>query len=310
MSDFEKEIRRRIGTPLSFGDSRRRIAASFSGGRSSALMAYILYLLYGKTHEIKACFTNTGFETEETLKFVDDCDLHIFHGQLVWLEAVIHGPGKGPTAKVVTYETASRNGEPYEAAVAKHGIFCRTHPQCNSRLKTEPMQWWRKSEGWDVGTYDTAIGIRADEIDRCSSKAKENRFIYPLVEHGMRKEDVNRWCGQFDWDLKNAGDHMGNCVGCFKKSTRKLMTIAKHEPERFDRWIELEEKYGHIDNGTVQSGERRVFYRGRMSAAELVQKAQTEEFREYTDKPIQPELFDDLDVGGGCGDSCEVGADE
>jgi len=19
----------------------------------------------------------------------------------------------------------------------------------------------------------------------------------------MRKEDVNRWCGQFDWDLKN-----------------------------------------------------------------------------------------------------------
>jgi len=296
--------------PITFNDNR--IASSFSGGRSSARMAALLYELYGDTHEIKSCFINTGFEDLRTLDFVHACDEHIFDGKLVWLEAVIHGPGKGPTAKVVTYETASRNGEPYKAAVAKHGVFGPSHPQCNSRLKTEPMRWWRASEGWAPGSYDTAIGIRADEIDRCSSKAKEQRLIYPLVDAGIRKADVNLWCGQFEWDLKLPGDHYGNCVGCFKKSFRKLYTIAKESPEVFEPFAALEDKFGHVHRGKGEQEKRRVFYRNHTSARQLVADAQTAEFRPYQDaEHWQLNLFDQqLDVGGGCGESCEIGADE
>jgi hypothetical protein len=289
-----------------------RIAISFSGGRSSARMAELVYDRYGVTHEIKSCFVNTGKEREETLEFVHACDENIFDGELVWIESVTHGAGKGQTAKVVTYETAARNGEPFEAAIQKYGVFGPTHPQCNSRLKTEPMLWWRKSEGWEPCTYDTAIGIRADEVDRCSSKAKQNRLIYPLVEAGITKGDVNKWCAQFDWDLKLKSDADGNCGECWKKSLRKLMTIAKHEPERFQWWAEMEKKYGHIDNAGTGGGKQRVFYRGNLSAGEIVAKAQTETFREYRDsEQYQLGLFSqELDVGGGCGDSCEIGADE
>ena len=290
-------------------DRKPRLAISFSGGRSSARMAAMCFELYGDTHEIKSCFMNTGYEDERTLEFVDAADEHIFNGELVWLEAVIHGSGIGPTAKVVDFETASRNGEPFKAAVAKHGVFGPTHKQCNSRLKTEPMRSWRKSEGWEPNTYDTAIGIRADEADRCSATAKKQRLIYPLVEAGITKADVNRWCAQFDWDLKLPGDHFGNCVWCWKKSIRKLMTVAKENPHIFDGPGQMERKYGMINKGDSEQTEPRVFFRNRMSAQDVVVRAFTEEFTPYSDAELQP--FDEtLDVGGGCGDSCEIGADE
>jgi hypothetical protein len=292
--------------------TKPRIAISFSAGRSSARMSELVYERYSATHEIKACFVNTGLEDARTLEFAHACDEHIFGGKLTWLEAVINGPGEGPTAKVVTYETASRNGEPYEAAVAKYGVFNSAYKQCNSRLKTEPMQWWRASEGWAVGTYDTAVGIRADEIDRCSSSAKTNRIIYPLVDAGITKGDVNKWCSQFDWDLKLPGDHYGNCVGCFKKTIRKLMTVAQDDPSVFDFYDRMEQQYGHIHNGNGEQQKRRVFYRQHRSAKDIVRMSQTESFRRYSDADqYQLGLWSqDLDVGGGCGESCEVGADD
>lgn len=289
-----------------------RLAISFSGGRSSAVMLKLCLDKYSETHDILITFANTGCEHEETLRFVDAVDKHIAGGKVVWIEAKIHGKGKGPTAKVVTYETASRNGEPFEAAIAKHGVFCRTHPQCTSRLKEEPMISYRRSQGWHAGSYDTAIGIRADEIDRCSSKAKEKRFIYPLVEAGYRKQDVNLFLQQFEWDLKIPNDAYGNCVWCWKKSLRKLMTLAQDDPSIFDFPGNMERKYGMVHNSKVQPSEPRVFFRGRKSAQDIIKLSQTEEFKRYVDAEYhQQDLFDpDLDVGSGCGESCEIGADE
>ena len=293
-----------------------RLAISFSGGRSSAYMSQICFQRFRETHEIKACFCNTGEEDNRTLDFVHACDEHIFGGELVWIEAVIHGAGKGPTAKVVTYETASRhdggNPTPMEMAEAKHGVFGPTHKQCNSRLKTEPMLWWRASEGWAPGTYDTAVGIRADEIDRCSQFADRDRIVYPLIDAGVTKGDANKWCAQFDWDLKLPSDAWGNCRWCYKKTLRKLMTVAKADPTVFDNPAKYEKQFGHINNGKTVQTEPRVHYRERRSAQDIVTLSQTTEFREYRDSnSFQPGLFSqDLDIGGGCGESCEIGADD
>ena len=293
-------------------ENKPRLAISFSGGRSSAVMLKLCLDKYGSTHDILITFANTGCEAEETLRFVDAVDRHFAGGKVVWLEAVIHGPGKGPTAKVVTYETAARSGEPFEAAIAKHGVFCKTHPQCTSRLKEEPMLSYRRSQGWKAGSYDTAIGIRADEVDRCSSKAAAKRFVYPLVEEGLSKGDVNRFMAQFDWDLKLPSDAFGNCVWCWKKSRRKLLTVAKSRPNAFDFPGQMERKFGMVDNSPDQcQTDPRVFFRGGDSAQDILKQAFTTQFEPYTDSPLHPVLFDaDLDVGGGCGDSCEIGADE
>lgn len=292
--------------------SKPRLAISFSGGRSSAVMLHRCLELYDKTHDILITFANTGREHEETLRFVDAVDRHFAGGKVVWIESVINGPGKGPTAREVTFETASRQGEPMEAAIKKHGVFCVTHKQCTSRLKTEPMLWWRKQQGWENGTYDTAIGIRADESDRMSEKKAERRLIYPLVKEGWTKALVNKFMSQFEWDLRLPnGDADGNCINCFKKSFRKLYTVAKRDPKRFLFNERMERKYGNVNKGKKKQAEPRVFYRGRCSTAELIVRAHTEDFEEYEDDRLDDKPFEPWwDNEEGCGGSCEAGADD
>lgn len=270
---------------------------------------------YSDTHDIRITFANTGCEHEETLRFVDAVDCHFCRPKghkVVWIEAVVRGKREGVQAKVVTYETASRNGEPFEAAIQKHGVFCKTHPQCTSRLKTEPMEWYRKSQGWNNGSYDTAIGIRYDERIRMSAKAEQNRFVYPLVDGKFTKEGVNLFMRQFDWDLNLPNDAYGNCTFCFKKSQRKLMTVAKTNPEFFDFPDRMEKKYGHIYRGKVAPEQDRTFFRMRQSAQDILKAANTTEFEPYQDDRFDRHgSYDEwLDAGTSCSESCEIGHDD
>lgn len=277
---------------------------------------------YSDTHEISIVFANTGQEHEATYAFVDAVDRHFCQPrgyEVVWIEAVMHEPGTGPSAKVVDFETASRDGTPFEAAIQKHGVFGPTHPQCTSRLKTEPMRWYRRNVlGWERGTYDTAIGIRGDEMDRMSSKRKEKRLIYPLVEEGWRKRDVNEYMSQFEWDLDLPNDAFGNCTWCWKKSLRKLYTVAQEDPSVFRFPDQMERQYGHINRGTQEQREDRVFFRGRRSAMDIIKEADELDFEPYRDELFtQVEMWGTVDhdpvldaSSGGCGSSCEVGADE
>jgi len=267
--------------------------------------------LYDKTHDICITFANTGCEHEETLRFVDAVDKNFASGRVVWIEAEFHKLGKGPTAKIVDFESASRNGEPFEAAIKKHGIFCTTHPQCTSRLKEEPMISYRRAIGWSKGSYDVAIGIRADEADRRSAMATQRRFIYPLIREGWTKDSVNRFMAQFDWDLKLPSDAYGNCVWCWKKSKRKLYTLANESPDVFDFPARMERDY-------PESG--RVFFRENTPTEQLIENAKNASFRPYRDTidPHEPRLFEHWEIQGyedewdrqsSCGETCEVGAD-
>lgn len=296
--------------------AKPRLVISFSGGRSSAVMLDQILHRWRDDRDIVIAFANTGKEEEETLRFVDAVDHHFCkpRGHKVnWIEAIIHhGERKAPTARPVTYKTVSRNGEPFEEAIKKHGIFNKSYPNCTGRLKDEPLNWWvRNVIGWERGSYDTAIGIRADEVDRVSARREKMRWIYPLADWGYKKRDVSQYMQQFDWDLKLAGDHWGNCDACWKKSLRKLMTRAKEDPAVFEWWGHMERKYGMVTNGKEQV-EPRVFFREKRSAQDIVAMAYTKDFAPYEDEKYDdPDLFDKLwDIGSGCGESCEIGADE
>ena len=294
-----------------------RLSISFSGGRSSAVMTKILIEKMADSHEIIVTFANTGCEHEGTLQFVRDCD-SIWNFNTVWLEAIIGPEGVGPRAKIVTFETASRNGEPFEAAIKKHGIFNPANPNCTNRLKIEVMESYLKSLGWRRGEYTTAIGIRADEIDRLSPRARALGVIYPLVELGIGKPQVIAMMRNAEFDLHLPGEHYGNCVWCWKKTQRKLMTIAKHTPEAFEFPRRMEEVHGSVNTDRMDSsvyGETRTFFRNGLSANNICELASTSDFREYKESsqgtfPFWEDSWDELDIGGGCGDSCEVYADE
>jgi len=272
---------------------------------------------YDATHDIVITFANTGCEHHKTLDFVHKCD-QLIGGRVVWLEAIVSPEdGVGIRHEIVNYETASRNGEPFESAIKKYGIFNQTTPACTSRLKAEVMEHYLKQvDGWQRGVninYDTAIGIRADELDRVPTKEvrERNRFVYPLVDEGVTRTQVLDFWSKQPFDLELPDDHYGNCVWCWKKTDRKLYTLAIEQPDVFDFPEKMEKLYGthKADRASGHNG-RRYFFRKHRSVADIKREAHAKNFRPYR-SAYQMSIWDgdwdsDLDIGGSCGDSCEI----
>lgn len=292
----------------------RRLLISFSGGETSALMSkLILENMRSDYDEIRCVFANTGQENEETLRFVDQCD-KAFGLSVTWVEAeVAQEHGQGTRARVVDFVTASRDGAPFEAVIAKYGIPNQNYPHCTRELKGNPIRAYAKSIGWDRGSFDTAIGIRSDEIDRMVPKAREQRLIYPLVSRFPHtKPKVNEFWARQSFRLRLKG-YQGNCKWCWKKSLRKHLTIITEDPEAYEFPERMESEHALSGAGV---GER-VFFRGPRSTADLRRIAATKQFTPATDDAreyqvdlldwlsLNPLADDDLDACG-AGESCEV----
>lgn len=268
------------------------ILITFSGGRTSAFMAGFCKERY-KNDNLLFAFANTGKERQETLDFVNQCDKH-FNLNLVWLEADISTEkGIGTTYKIVDYETASRNGEPFEKVIKKYGLPSKLYRHCTRELKEVPIHKFAK-EYFNGGGYLTALGIRADEPQRLN-KNKIDVF-YPLAEINVTEQFIREfWKKQpFDLQLK---DYQGNCDLCFLKSKRKRMTIISEDKTTSEWWAKMEQKY---------ADEARPMFdvRGNTTIEELVNAA-TQPFTKSIDKQylrdLQGNLFsEDLDMDFSC----------
>lgn len=277
----------------------RKLHIAFSGGRTSAYMTkFLLENSASMFDETVVVFANTGQEWEQTLEFVNNCDTN-FNFNTVWVEAVIHPEkGIGTGHKVVAFDTASRNGEPFEAMIAKYGIPNRTWQICSRELKANTVRSYLRSIGWKKKDYYSAIGIRHDEIHRISANCERDRLVYPLAEwHKVDKLFINTWWAQQEFNLK-LKEHQGNCKWCWKKSKRKLLTIAKETPEVFQFPAKMELLYGKAGNPNRR--ERAVFFQNYTSTLELLAEAD-KPFDKFVDT-----FHEDLDAPNGCDESCEV----
>ena len=274
--------------------AKPRLRVSVSGGRTSARMAQLIKEHLSSTHELLFLFANTSYEDPRTLRFLNDVDKNFDLG-LVWLEAVVHQGKKSSTHKVVNYETACTKGEVFEAVVAKYGLPNQTFKLCTRELKTNVMSSYAKSIGWHPSSYQTAIGIRKDETRRVADSAEAQRIVYPLVDWWPTdKLDVLDHFEQFTWDL-DIKEYEGNCLGCFKKSDKKLHTLYRERPDVFDLPIRLGDLYAKVGPNNVP-GPRKM-YRGYQSATELVTKYNSLDFD-------ASKLLDRVETG--CSESCEL----
>jgi 3'-phosphoadenosine 5'-phosphosulfate sulfotransferase (PAPS reductase)/FAD synthetase len=272
---------------------KTNLQVCFSGGRTSAFMCR--WLLDNKSQDYNFLFTfaNTGLEHEDTLRFADAVDKNFGLG-LVWLEAVVHSGRRASTYRIVNYETASRQGEPFEEVVAKYGLPNHSFKHCTRELKANPMKFYARSIWGD--DFDIAIGIRADEKRRVSPNATTHHIVYPLVDMiPTTKADVLDYFEQFDWDLK-IPEHYGNCKTCFKKSDKKLNMVYRNTPKEYDFFIHLDDLYSTVGPNTVP-GPRKMF-RGYRSTRELL--SQFAFLNCDTSRMINDE------DSGMCSESCEV----
>ncbi len=296
--------------------TRKKGLVSFSGGETSAYMAQWL-IANMPEYEFVTVFANTGQELEETLEFVEKCD-RLFGLNVVWVEADVQPYKQGTKAKTVDFDSASRSGEPFEAVIQKYGIPGVGFPHCSRELKLRPIKDYAKAIGWATGTYDTFIGIRADEIDRMNPSMGKEKILYPLVSQGFTKEDVNRFWDEQPFRLQIKG-YEGNCKACWKKSKRKLLTIAKDHPERFDFVLKMEAQYGNV-KPIGRDLDRYVlpvrFFREHTSAQQILDTATTNLFTPALDDRLRGLAFQQLafdmslDLGGGCSESCDAFSEE
>lgn len=268
---------------------------SFSGGRTSAYMTKLLIDNWSDRYEFIVTFANTGLEHPKTLDFINNCD-KVFGFNTVWLECVVHhGERKGSGFKVVDYDTASRNGEPFEDFISKYGIPNTQYPQCTRELKLAPMRTYLASLGLHHKTIPTAIGIRSDESRRVSKNAGIDNIVYPLIDvWPSDKQDVLDWWEDQEFDL-DIEEFEGNCLGCFKKSYKKHFMQIKKDPSVFDFHKRMEEKYR---THNIKRGER-VFFRGGLDTNKLFML-----YQEHGDNPSYANKL--AYENGGCSESCEV----
>ena len=246
---------------------------SVSGGRTSGYMLWRILQAHGGTlpDNVYAVFANTGREMPATLDFVRDMEAH-WRVRITWLEyrrtprldkrAVI-------TAEVVNHNSASRNGEPFDALlVGKKIVPDPTRRFCTEELKVSTIKRWVRAElGWS--SWVNVVGLRADETARLEDRrAKESdpawgypwKSVFPLAEAGVSSLDVMRFWRAQPFDLRLRDRAEGNCDGCFMKSSDALGEMWRRHPERMEWWAAKEKQLGTktMVNGRPYAGIFRV----------------------------------------------------
>jgi len=239
-------------------------SVAFSGGASSGFMLYKILDAYDfkLPNESAVLFANTGLEHEKTLDFVKEIDERWNVG-IVWLEYQ-----EGTRFKVVNYETASRQGEPFSDLVrSKNCLPTPVARICTSNLKMRAMIHYLKSLGWEE--WDNAIGLRADEPRRAlrikGDYACETP-VCPMYEAGHTLEDVERFWEDQEFRLE-IPRWKGNCVGCFLKSRGRIEMVAEEEPDALRWWVEIEKELGinfRLDRPSYENLVTQVTIQGRL----------------------------------------------
>tara|TARA_R100000781_G_scaffold53978_2_gene35313 strand:+ start:583 stop:1416 length:834 start_codon:yes stop_codon:yes gene_type:complete len=218
---------------------------SFSGGRTSAYMLWrFIEANDGLPDDCIVTFANTGKEEEATLRFVERCSKE-WDVSIVWLEYQWAEETKD-RFKVVDFDTAARNGEPFEALIhAKKYLPNPVARFCTIEMKIRTIANYL----WSIGHVEkrshgenmAIVGIRADEQRRAAKIEPHRR---PLVTAGVTKETVTAfWDTQlFDLELPNVNGVTlhGNCDLCYLKGANLIESLIVERPSRADWWARME----------------------------------------------------------------------
>jgi len=247
---------------------------SFSGGRTSGYMLHhILEAHGGQPEELRVCFNNTGLEHHETYEFVHRVETE-WGVRVDWLETYWHRGGLKEAdydVKVVNYETASRDGEPFRQLL--RAVNYLPNPRlrsCTDYLKIQAKKKFLMALPAFADGWDNAIGLRHDEprrVAKIQGVIKRETPVTPLNDAKATLPMILDWwkAHPFDLDLPHHDNSFGNCVGCFLKQTEKTVRLMREVPEHFDFWLEAE-----ANPPPVATGLGRRFRRDRPTYADLM----------------------------------------
>lgn len=232
---------------------RGKTVVSFSGGRTSAYMLFMV-LLHNTPEDIAkyllVIFANTGKEHPATLEFVKAC-AERWGIPIIWLEYRDDEQGFA----IVNFASASRAGEPFEALIRKRQYLPNPVTRfCTIDLKIRIIHKHLSSLGLSTEDepVDMMTGIRADEPRRVvkirnrktTSESKHATMIMPLVDAGVGVQQVTDFWQAQPFDLMlptiNGRTLEGNCDLCFLKGAKQVYSIIASDRNKAKWWARME----------------------------------------------------------------------
>ncbi len=150
-----------------------------SGGRTSGHMVYKILEAHGGRlpTNVHLCFQNTGKEREETLIFIEQMAKR-WGVHVTWMEwcRVYGQDAEAPWYRLVDFDTASRNGEPFTMMLEYYAAYRKaeknlapvlpnfSNNMCTAYLKIKVGEKHMRFLGYDQ--WDCVVGIRKDEPGR------------------------------------------------------------------------------------------------------------------------------------------------
>lgn len=270
---------------------------SFSGGRTSAYLCYLMKEKFGD--EVDFIYMDTGSEHGKTYEFIRSVNDE-FGLNLTCLRTDFSSPlGAGNDFTVVGIDSLSPDLKPFTEMIAKYGVPYIGGMFCTDRMKLVPFTKYC-NEKYGRGNYETWLGIRVDEPKRLTPK-KGIRYLAEISD--FEKEDILEFWSEMPFDLE-IPEWLGNCVFCPKKSDLKLAAAQRDEPELYHDFLNM--IYGDSVRHDNKTGHWSQMYRGKKSLEKVIGM-----FDGSTGDEIKARIRGTKATNtGSCSESCEVFACE
>lgn len=266
---------------------------SFSGGRTSAYLCYLMKEKYGD--DVDFVYMDTGAEHPKTYEFIRNVNRE-FGLNLTCLRTDFDTPmGKGNKYKVVDMSEIGPDLRPFSGMIAKYGVPYIGGMFCTDRMKLVPYTKYC-NEKYGKENYETWLGIRADEPKRLSKK-KGIRYLAEISD--FEKEDVLDFWSKMTFDL-GIDEWLGNCVFCPKKSNLKLTAAQRDEPEFYHNFLSM--LYSDDVRHDNKTGHWSQMYRGKKSLEQVVSMFDGSTGDEIKSRIRGSKMTD----ANSCSESCEV----
>jgi hypothetical protein len=281
---------------LFFGAEQMQKVVSFSGGRTSAYLCYLLKTLH-PNERIDFVFMDTGAEHPKTYEFIKNVNRE-FDLNLTCLRSRFDTPlGKANNYDVISIEAIGYDLSIWQAMCEKYSTpYSPSGGFCTNMLKNNAYyQYCNDKYGKD--NYETWLGIRIDE----NRRAKERQNVRYLLEiSDYEKQDIIEWWRGKEFNLQLESDILGNCVFCIKRGVNKLALAIKKEPELANDFINMieAESIRRIDDrkATYDS-----MYRGQLSLKQI-----REMYENHDESEIRMTIKGSKSDGSVCSESCEL----
>lgn len=268
---------------------------SFSGGRTSAYLCYLMKEKFGD--EVDFVYMDTGAEHPKTYEFIRRVNDE-FNLNLICLRTKFNQElGKANGYTIVDINEIKCDLSPWVNMMKKYGTpYNPGGAFCTDRMKLIP---WTKylNEKYGKGNYETYLGIRIDEPRRLKPR---DGVVFMGDISDFDKQDVLDWWSNQSFDL-GIDEHLGNCVFCIKKGINKVALAIKDEPELADAFNKV------LDINKVRVVEKRKsppleMYRGRQSFGQIIAT-----FKDHSRDEIASTIRGmRRNDAGSCSESCEV----